>query len=387
MKRSTDKKIRMKLLENDVNIPNECQKRIEITIERLPEKENKKKHIRFRTAVAIAVVCLLTPSIIAFAAIDYVRQRMENLTEEEKDNYYEGLLNSPANADSYSREFTEGEEKRIKELREKYENGTFPVQKLPVINTQAEVNGSMKFYYVEDTSLFVLPSRELTEEEILEMIDFYNCRDFSLTERTKDLIVTQSPKGFNEIDGMDEEKALEMAKADISKAYGIDSEKFETSENYYDFDRNSNTYDIRLTDKETMINYYVMIDADQELVTSILIMKDNNITEGVEVDQKKFTAKYEDALDILKKWKGADLSFVQSSCEYNYNSEDCLENGLVSYLFEMEDGTGYKLFYSCENDEFFEISMIDYNEYRQNIEQLKKIKQKKGINREIIQMQ
>jgi hypothetical protein len=49
-------------------------------------------------------------------------------------------------------------------------------------------------------------------DEILEMIDFYYCRDYSLTEKAKENIVTVSPDKFVEKGGMDEQKAIEMAK-------------------------------------------------------------------------------------------------------------------------------------------------------------------------------
>ncbi len=387
MNQNIDSKIRMRLLDNDINIPEGCRKRIDETIQGLPDKVSTKWHMQFRPTAAIVVVFLLMSSITVYAAIDYIRQRMESLSEEVKDSYYEGLQNSPANADSYSREFTDNEKERIEELRAKYENGIFPAQKLPVIKTQSDADISTEFYFVEDTSLFVLPLRELTEDEILEMIDFYYCRDYSLTEKAKENIVTVSPDKFVENGGMDEQKAIEMAKADIGNVYGIDWEEFEISVAYNDFEGNGNVYVVTMTDKETRTNYGVSIDANQELVTDIFNMKQSsNIAEGIEVDQEKYTNKYEDALDILKKWKGIDLQFIQSTYEYNYNSDNCLEYGMVSYSFEMKDGTGYVLYYSCVNDVFFEIFMTDYDEYRQRIDQDEGKRQERGIDRKVIQM-
>ena len=388
MNQNIDSKIRIKLLDNDINIPDECRERINEIIRDLPDKENEKKHIRFRPAAAIVIVCLLMSSITVFAAIDYVRQRMESLSEEEKDSYYEGLQNSSANADSYSREFTDNENKRIEELRAKYEDGIFPAQKLPVFKTQSEADGSTEFYFVEDASLFVLPSRELSEEEILEMIDFYFSRDYSLTEKVKENIVTVSPDEFIEKGGMDEQKAIEMAKEDIKKAYGIDCEEFEASAAYDNFGVNKNIYAVSMNENGD-VSYGVFIDADTESVTDIFLNMEqsSNIAEGIEVDQAKFTARYEDALELLTRWKGIDLPIVRGTCEYNYNSDNCLDYGIVNYLFEMEDGTGYVLQYSCINDMFFKIFVTDYDKYRQHITQnVDKIKER-GIERKIIKMQ
>ena len=388
MNQNIDNKLRAILLDNDITIPDDCQKKIIKTIQGLPDKVIKKSLIQFWPKVAIIAICLLFSSITVFAAVDYIKQRMENLSIEEKDSYYEGLQNSSANADSYSREFTDNEKKKIEELREKYENGVFPEQKLFVIKIQSDVDGSKEFYFVEDTSLFVLPKRELTEEEILEIIDFYYSRDYSLNEKAKENIVTISPEEFIEKGGMDEEKAAEMTKVVIKNVYGIDFEEAEISVEYNDFEGDRNVYAVSITDSETMIKYGTFIDADQELITDIFTMKESsNIADGIKVDQAKFTAKYGDALDTLKKWKGEDLSISQATCEYNYNSDDCLERGMVSYLFEMEDGTGYVFYYSCLNDMFFQIFMTDYNKYRQRVDQDEDKRQKRGIDRKIIQMQ
>ncbi len=389
MNQSIDSEIRVKLLDHDINIPEQCRKRIEETLHGLPEKGNTKWYMQFRFAAAITVAFILMTSITVYAAIDYVRQRMESLSEEEKDSYYEGIQSSPANADSYSREFTDKENESIKELRAKYESGIFPAQKLPVVKTQSEADGSQEFYFVEDTSLFVLPSRELTEEEILEMIDFYYSRDYSLREKVKEEdIVTVSPKEFIEKGGMDEQKAIEMAKADIENVYGIDCEELELSIAYDNSGVRGNIYAVTVTDNETMSDYTVFLDADAETATEIFISKQSSyVGEGIKVDQAKFTARYEDALELLTRWKGTDLPIARATCEYNYNSEDCLEYGLVNYLFEMEDGTGYVLYYSCVNNMFFQMYRIDFAEYRQRIDQNKGKKQEKGIERKIIELQ
>lgn len=385
MNQNIDDTIRTILLENDITVPEKCRKRLNNTIIGLPDKVNKIRSTTFWPKVAIALVCLMISSISVFAAVDYVRQRMESLTKEEKDSYYEGVQNSPANADSYSREFTDNEKAKMEALRAKYENGEFPEQKLPIVKTQSDADGSKEFYFVEDASLFILPTRELTEEEMLEIIDFYYSRDYSLNEKAKENIVTVSPDEFIEKGGMDEEKAIEMARVDINNVYGKD---FEESQITVEYNKGGgNIYYVTMTDSESLVKYGVSIDADQELVTQLFNMKQSSdITDGVTVDEAKFRAKYDDALEMLKKWKGEDVSVSRATCEYNYNSDDCLEHGMVSYLFEMKDGTGYVFYYSCANELFFQIFMTDYKQYRQRVDRDEDKRKKRGIHRKIIQM-
>lgn len=64
-------------------------------------------------------------------------------------------------------------------LQEKYENGgLFPQEKICEVNTKAEiVEGELSFCY--ENSTFYLPKEELTDEEILRIIDFWERRDYA----------------------------------------------------------------------------------------------------------------------------------------------------------------------------------------------------------------
>lgn len=389
MDQKIDDKIKSILLENDIDMPEECQNRINDTLKRLPVKKNKKWQMRLRPAVVIVVTCLLMSSITVFAAVNYVRQRMEKLPDEVKDSYYEGVQKSTAAADGYSREMTDDEKERMEELKVNYENGTFPVKTLPIVKTQSDADGSAELYFTEDTSIFNLPARELTDEELLEIIDFYYSRDYSLNEKNKqENTVTESPDKIIETAGMDEEKAIELARVEVENIYETDCEKFEATVEFDDMGGNGNRYRVVMTDNETMSVYNVTVDADRKMVAEVLLSQQSDkFTSGIEVDQDKITAKYEDALEILTKRMGIELSITQSTCEYNNNSDGTLERGVVSYLFEMEDGTGYVMKYNYWNDVFYDILMTDYDSYRLMIDQSEDDRQERDVVRKIIQMQ
>jgi hypothetical protein len=388
MDQNLDEKISTELLKHDINIPDECRKRIDETISSLPDRVNKKWYLLLRPSAAIVVICLLMSSITVFAAIDYVRQRMASLSEEEKDSYYVGLQNSPANADSYSRKFSDTEEERMKELKEKYKNGTFPAHKLPVIKTQSDTDGSTEFYFVEDTSLFVLPSSELTEEELLEKIDFQYSRYYSLSNKAKENIATVSPDEFTVNGGMNEEQALELAKEVIGNIYMTDTLGFDIRSDYEDSRNYGHLYNINMKDKVQEANYGITIDADKKKVIGVTYFpKDDNLDMGIKVDRAKFIARYEEALDILTNKMGIDTPIVQSTCEYSSNSKDYLAYGIVNYVFEMEGGAAYVMQYSCINDVFYNIYKADYDKYKQISDQKEGKRKEKGLKKTIIQMQ
>lgn len=386
MNKIIDEKIRTRLLDNDIKLPEECRKRINDTISGLSDKSIYKRHMQFRSAAAVIAVCLLMTSITVYAAVDYVKQRMESLSEEEKDDYYEGLQASTADADSYTRELTESENDKMEELKAKYENGQFPEKTLTVVKTQADAEKSAELYYVEDTSLFVIPARELTDEEILEIIDFYYCRDYSLMEKVNQESKTADNTDIVEVKiGVDEDKAVELAKTVVSDIYGTDCTGFDITVEYDD--SYGNIYNVTLNDQEIMADYSVTVDADQESITEVSFIRqeDYSVT-GIAVDRDKFTAKYEDALDILTTKLKIEKPIIKSTCEYNHYEDGSLERGVVSYLFELDDGTGYVIKYSCTYDVFFNIFETDYDKYRQTMDQNEGNRKKRGLEREIIQM-
>lgn len=387
MKQTIDEKIRNILIENDINLPDECRKRMSDTINGLSDKGIHKWHLQFRSAAAVIVVCILMTSITVYAAVDYVKQRMENLSKEEKNDYYEGLQTSTAGADSYSRELTEFENDKMEDLKVKYKNGQFPEKALTIVKTQAAADGSAELYFVEDTSLFVIPSRELTEEEMLEIIDFYYCRDYSLMEKVNQ--ENKTADNTNKVEekiGVDEDKAVELAKTVVKDIYGMDCTGFDITVEYDD--SKGDIYIVTMKDSDTKSEYRVNVDAAQESIAEVsFIQQEDYSVTGITVDREKFITKYEDALDILTLKMKIDKPIIQSTCEYNFYADGSLERGVVSYLFEMEDGTGYVVKYSCVYDVFFDIFETDYNKYRQTMDQNESNRKKRGLEREIIQME
>lgn len=394
MNQTIDEKIRVILVDNDIDIPKECLKRMDDTISGLSynsKQMGKHKWQRKLRYVAAVLICLFMTSITAFAAVDYIKKRMENLTKEEKDDYYQGLQNSTAGADSFSRELTETENAKMEELKVKYKNGQFPAKSLTIVKTQGDTDKRAEFYFVEDKSLFVMPSRELTEEEMLEMIDFYYCRDYSLMEKTKQENKSEvnSDKAVKNIskdkNSKDDDKAMELAKKVVSDIYGVNCEGFD---NAIEYDDKRDVYTVTMKDSNRMLNYCVTLDSSKKEVLEInLIQKDDYSVFGISADRKKIIAKYKDALDIVTLKLKITKPIIKSTCEYNVCKDETLARGFVSYLFEMEDGTGYVVKYSCAYDAFYDIFETDYNKFRQTIDHNESYRKKSGLEREIIQME
>ncbi|BBF41350.1 hypothetical protein lbkm_0024 [Lachnospiraceae bacterium KM106-2] len=165
--------------------------------ETIEECESHTKRKRFklpRVAVAAIAICVLAGSGIGTTAavkyfkteahcLKYPEERMKKVPKEKKDKYVEDLQEAPVDCDFYSREFTKKEDARMEVLTKKYESKKlYPKGSLLQIKSKKEVDPD-KVCFLAKISTFYLPERKLTDEELLQVIDFYYTRDYSLNEQ------------------------------------------------------------------------------------------------------------------------------------------------------------------------------------------------------------
>ncbi len=142
-------------------------------------------HYGFRRIVIPAAACLLLASVTVTASGLY-RVRMESMNHEKMETYFSGLQEADVAADSYSRPLTDGEKNRLEELRQAYlEEGYFPQKELAMLDSPEKYKKGVAFYAARST--FFLPEEEMTDEELLELIDFREKRDYSLAKITEEI--------------------------------------------------------------------------------------------------------------------------------------------------------------------------------------------------------
>ena len=143
------------------------------------------RHYGFRRIVIPAAACLLLASVTVTASGLY-RARMESMNHEKLETYFSGLQEADVAADSYSRPLTDGEKNRLEELRQAYlEEGYFPKKELVMLDSPEKYKKGVAFYAARST--FFLPEEEMTDEELLELIDFREKRDYSLAKITEEI--------------------------------------------------------------------------------------------------------------------------------------------------------------------------------------------------------
>lgn len=146
----------------------------------LCKPKNGKFHMNIRKSLILAAALILLCSATAAASAGAVRARMEAMNREKMETYFTQIYTSKIGVDNYNRAYSDTEEERLKELREAYENETcFPKGELTMIE-QAEEYKGRGVAFLGDTSSFFFPDKEMSDEELLRIIDFLYKRDYSL---------------------------------------------------------------------------------------------------------------------------------------------------------------------------------------------------------------
>lgn len=162
----------------------ESERKIEELLSQLSDKEDDKREKSFTVKKKPAVVLVLVlVCLIAFpvtAAIDYVAKRMEGITQLEQKELYSEAQHGVGEAITYSRPLSDEERARYDELFSKYENqGLFPSAELSRVESYHSDDIAELFFITENRTM-ILPERNLTDEELLQIIDYYHKVDYSL---------------------------------------------------------------------------------------------------------------------------------------------------------------------------------------------------------------
>ena len=136
-----------------------------------------------KAAIAASIVLAAGIAAIPAQAIvrSFVMARMEALPKEEVKDIADLLQAQRVEADSFSRDFSDSEDSRMTELWRLYRVGRFPEGTIRLVEREEEMPEGV-FCYVFETGYFYLPQREMTDEELLQIIDFNMLRNYVLSQ-------------------------------------------------------------------------------------------------------------------------------------------------------------------------------------------------------------
>lgn len=181
-----DRKLYKMAEREQMAVPEDLNARVDDILLNLEVKgRGSRHHYSFRRAAILAAACLVLASATVTASGLY-QARMESMNHEKLEEYFAQLQEANVSADTYSRPMTESETTRLEELRQAYlEQGYFPNKELTLIDSPEKYKKGVAFY--AERSTFFLPEKELTDEQLLELIDFREKRDYSLAKISEEI--------------------------------------------------------------------------------------------------------------------------------------------------------------------------------------------------------
>lgn len=366
---------------DQINISKDMQKKIiknlcKQTIEESYQYNYKPKYVKKMVLSAVAILLVIgVVSIPVQAGIRYlVKQRMESIPQEEMETTLTMLKSQPVSADIFSRSYSSKEKERMTELFQAYQKGTFPESELLLLEEGTEIPENT-LCYEKSTGCFYLPDRSLTDEELLQIIDFNYKREYSLTldPEVQSMIELQKKEQAeikaqiqNQQSSISETEAASSAQKWMDSLFGLSTDGMEETiyldNDSFDIPTYHVTYDI-----QSNCYYYFSISAVDGTVLSfqrstVELLELPAITESqarLQMDENYQTAKA-----ILSNQAGIHEDFTNVSCHYIAEDGYITSRNLAYFLLTSSEKIYKVSFYSGTN-EFFDYEQVSPEAYRQ----------------------
>lgn len=352
------------------------------------EIKSKKRPHRYTGVLRIAAAaaaCVLTVGILSVpvrAVVNsLVRERMESMPEEEIVKAAEQIKSQSTEANSATREYTAGEKVRREKLYARYLNGLFPEEELTMVDSE-EAAAEHEFCFLTTTGVFYLPvNRELTDEEILQKIDFEKKQDYAVQEQNAERIAEREAKEKELVrevvssGGITEQQAVETAAGYLKQVFGLDGNGMECNHYYNDPDASPTdvvgTYCVNWSDMGSYSYYYFWIDAADGTLRSLSYSHDLDGMEAARPSVSEAPGKIagikRQAQSFLDEKLEIRGPFQEVKSYYRVNVTDERVGLLVNVLFVGDGGASYlvECTWAGEVSGFSVAAKEDYEEHLQ----------------------
>lgn len=348
---------------NEIEFDEEKQERMIREI-RMGKRTN--GYARFARIAAAFAACILAVGFLSVpvraVVSSLVKERMEEVPKAEITKISEQIQRQNVDANGFTRAYTEGEKARRQKLYAQYMDGQFPTDELIQVDSEEEA-AKYEFCFLTTTSVFYLPQdRELTDEEILEQIDFEKKCDYALQEQHAEEIAERKAEEKKQIQeavaagGVTEEQAVEVAKGYLKRIFGLDGSGMELNHCYNNPDPDpagiAGTYNVNWSDMGSYSSYFFFIDAADGTLRSMSYSHDREGTEALRPSVSEAPEKIDDirrqAQEFLEEKLDISESFEEVKSYYLVNVTDEKVSRTVDVLFVKEDGASYLV--SCRWD-------------------------------------
>lgn len=232
---------KVKKVMDQVHISSEMQEEVIMNIQKRMAQGNRNTRTGdFRKMMTAAAALMLTAGVISFpvraVVSSVVQERMESVPKEEMTGL-NGMVQSQHEvlADGFSREYSASEKERSQALWQAYENGTFPENVIAQADSAADAaEGTL--CYIKTTGVFQLPAQEMTDEEMLQIIDFQHKMSYAVSHgpqaqaaaaesRERDARLEKMLEDAG--GGISVEEAVEIAKKQLQADFGGEAAEME----------------------------------------------------------------------------------------------------------------------------------------------------------------
>lgn len=186
-----------RIFNSEEPLPEVVMKKKKEAYHRIYEEAGSQEHASFnrrwsypKVAVAAMAVVLATGGTV-YGAVGVLNRwdRMQEMDQEEVEQYYEDFQNSGAVTYYLSRAYTPEEQTRFQELKEQYEkNLRFPEYEIRRLTEDETYDGTgicLKVTGAGKENILYLPEGELTDEELLEIIEYQAKQDYAYYETAR----------------------------------------------------------------------------------------------------------------------------------------------------------------------------------------------------------
>lgn len=390
MRSRLDREISRRLLQEVPTEPTVKNSRIDQLLCRVraEDVQDNSKVVRafsYRTAVAaVGAAIMLTTG--TYAAVDNYHEHLQSMSQEEQKQLNHMTQAQREDADHYSRKLSFQEQKRKELLQKEYKKGTLPETKLKEVDSQKEVkaNGGKEVVYCRANSTFYLPKSELTDEQLLQIIDFNERRDYALAKQNQADRARAAQRPVDETaNKLTEDQAIEAAKQYVSKIYGIDTNQARAAVDVTTYeDSEDDEYNIVLKKKGWKYEYSVAVKINSgEINQSAISEGDKWISASDASYRKGIERKYLRTVQQMMDKIAPNQSIKSIYGISRFDKQNLLLYGEITYYVRSEDGVTYVIKYAPSDKCLTGVFVHkDFHELWQQMKREKKQDQKEGIN-------
>ena len=381
LKGKMDKKLKSVMTKEPYKLPDSYQERVKQTLDALPTKMDSQVRCYPKRAIALVPVMVLLLMVTSVSAGSVLEEHLSKMDSKDIQKYLDTIENHAyIQADTYTRELTDAERKRREELNQAYIKGTYPDNVLPIYETMEQAQGT-PYCYIEESGTFKLPETELTDEQLLQLIDFQEKRSYCLDKESRK---SSEEEEAQSIIGVTEEEAIAYAKEQVERFYQVDISEYEviseTMESYYSIEF-----------RKDGCGYEVSVDIENGQLYSIgLYMLDGLNRDDCSLDKALLAEAYNTTRKALENYLSSE-STITRSC-YVYEGDDTIIcRGMAHYIFEDADGKCYDLVYNFNMNQIHTFVTgldVDYSTYLEHYKNSEEVDEKSNedISWKIIDM-